>query len=385
MRRMLLALGAALLLAGQAHARIAALEMRIAPADFLALNPTNPNRGYSDLIVHALGVRASAACKLTSVKVELLAGGRARLTEDLPIESLVADTRDLAGQPMPDAIGAQLLNATGAAGMFGAPTALATTPDLKPGEALVSIRRHYSVGFAPDQLRVSAICGRASAQMLVAVKPYRSPIAYRFPLAGTWLMESVPSGVDSHHRLNPSTEFASDFFRIDAEGAMFKGDRMDAAAWYGWGQPVGAAADGVVVRVIADQVQDRLAFVPQPGETPQAAGQRMEAAGIARLRANFAAANAGNLIVIRHEASGVVEYSAYGHLKPGSVAVKVGDHVTAGQKIAEVGDTGDTPVVHLHFQINAGPDPFFDRSLPVAFANLRNVSGAELGRIVAAR
>ena len=27
--------------------------------------------------------------------------------------------------------------------------------------------------------------------MLVAVKPYRSPIAYRFPLAGTWLMVNL--------------------------------------------------------------------------------------------------------------------------------------------------------------------------------------------------
>jgi hypothetical protein len=385
MKRLPMALAATLLLAGQAQARREALEVRIAPADFLVLNAVNPNRGYSDLIVHALGVRAAQACKLTSVKVELLAAGRPRLSEDLPIASLVADTRELAGQPVPEAIGAQLLTAKGPAGMFGAPTALAASAELKSGEALVSVRRHYSVGFAPDQIRVTATCGRASAQASVAVKPYRSPIAYRFPLAGTWLMESVPSGVDSHHRLNPSTEFASDFFRIDAEGRMFKGDRMDAATWYGWGLPVGAAADGVVVRVISDQVQDRQAFIPHPGETPQAAGQRMEAAGIARLRANFAAANAGNLIVIRHEAGGAVEYSAYGHLKPGSVAVKVGDHVTAGQKIAEVGDTGDTPVVHLHFQINAGPDPFFDRSLPVTFANLRAASGAELGRIVVAQ
>ena len=198
-------------------------------------------------------------------------------------------------------------------------------------------------------------------------------------------MRSVPSAVESHHRLNPSTEFASDYFRIDAEGREYKGDRMLAENWYAWGQPVLAAADGVVTRVISDQVQDRQAFIPHPGETPQAAGQRMEAAGLARLRADFAAANAGNLIVIRHDAADRTEYSAYGHLKPGSVAVKVGDRVAQGQKIAEVGDTGDTPVVHLHFQINAGPDPFFDRSLPVAFANLRAVTGAELGRIVVAQ
>jgi Peptidase family M23 len=379
MKWLLGALGASLLAAGQAQP----LEVRAAPADFLVLNPTSPNRGYSDLILHALAVRASERCLLTAVKVELLMKGAPRLTEDLPVESLLADTRDLAGQPVAEAIGAQLLDAGGPSGLFKAPTALAASAELKPGQALVSIRRHYSVGFIPDALRVSATCGAAQAQATVAVKPYRSPIAYRFPLQGTWLMQSVPAGVESHHRLNPATEFASDFFKIDAEGHEYNGDRMDAATWYGWGQPVLAAADGVVTRVIADQVQDRVGFVPHPGETPQQAGQRIEAFALARLRANFAAANAGNLIVIRHEAGGVVEYSAYGHLKPGSVTVKVGDRVTAGQPIAQVGDTGDSPAVHLHFQINAGPDPFFDRSLPVAFANLRAVTGGELGRVVA--
>jgi hypothetical protein len=379
MKRLLIALGALFAAAGQAQA----LEVRAAPADVLILNPTSPNRGYSDLILHALAVRASQACRLSSVKVELLARGRVRLTEDLPMDSVLADSRELAGQPVPETIGAQLLNAGGVTGLFGAPTRLAASADMKAGDALVSIRRHYSVGFAPDQARVSATCGAQTAQATVVVKPYRSPIAYRFPLQGPWLMQSVPLGVESHHRLNPATEFASDFFKTDADGRLFKGDRMDAANWYGWGQPVMAAADGMVTRVIAGEVQDRQAFIPHPGETPQQAGQRMEAAGVARLKANFAAANAGNLIVIRHEVAGVVEYSAYGHLKPGSVAVKVGDRVSAGQVIAAVGDTGDTPVIHLHFQINAGPDPFFDRSLPVSFANLRAVSGGELGRMVA--
>jgi hypothetical protein len=366
-------------LASQAQA----LEVRLAPADVLTLNSTNPNRGYSDLILHAAGVRADKACRLTGLKVELIAHGDVRLTEALPVESVVADTRELAGQPVPAAIGAQLLNARGLDGFFAAPTAFATSADLKAGEALVSIRRHYSVGFTPDQARVSAVCGGTTASATVAVKPYRSAITYRFPLEGMWLMQSVPLGVDSHHRLNPSTEFASDFFRIDGDGREYKGDRMDAGAWYGWGQPVLAAADGVVTRVIAGEVQDRQAFAPHLGETPQAAGQRIEAQAVARLKADFAAANAGNLIVIRHEAGGTTEYSAYGHLKPGSVSVKVGDHIVQGQKIAEVGDTGDSPVVHLHFQVNAGPNPFFDRSLPVSFANLRALTGGELGRLVA--
>src|SRR5262249_32267685 len=159
--------------------------------------------------------------------------------------------------------------------------------------------------------------------------------------------------------------------RVDAEGRDHAGDRLDAANYFGWGQPVHAAADGEVVRVISSEVQDRRAFAPRPGESPDQAGARIEAWMVARLKADFAAANARNLVVLRHEGAGVTEYSAYGHLKPGSVSVKVGDRVAQGQKIAEVGDTGDSPVVHLHFQVNAGPDPFTDRSLPARFSDVR--------------
>lgn len=379
MRSMGLALAAAL-----AASPAAALDVRIAPGDVLVLNPTNPGRGYGDVVLHAAGVRTAERCRLTALRVELLAAGRVRLTEDLPVETVLADTRDLAAQPVPAQANAQLLDAHGPAGLFGAPTAYATSADLAPGEAAFTVRRHYSVGFRPDQARVSATCGGKTARASVAIKAHASPIAYRFPLQGAWLMQSAAS-IDSHHRLNAAGEFASDFFKVDADGRAYKGDRIDPAAWFGWGQPVLAAADGVVTRVISGEVQDRRAFLPRPGETPQQTGQRLEAAGLARARADFAAAAAGNLIVVRHEAGGAVEYSAYGHLKPGSVAVEVGDKVTAGQKIAEVGDTGDSPAVHLHFQVNVGPDPFFTRSLPFSFQDARPVTGPELGRIVAPR
>lgn len=379
MRSMGLALAAAL-----AASPAAALEVRIAPGDVLTLNPTNPGRGYSDVVLHAAGVRAAERCRLTALRIELLTAGRARLTEDVPVEAVLADTRDLAGQPIPAQADAQLLNANGPTGLFAAPTTYATGADLKPGEAAFTVRRHYSVGFKPDQARVTATCGGRTARAVVAIKVHTSPIVWRFPLQGAWLMQSAAS-IDSHHRLNAAGEFASDFFKVDADGRAYKGDRIDAANWFGWGQPVLAAADGVVTRVTAAEVQDRRAFLPRPGETPQQMGQRLEAAGLARARADFAAAAAGNLVVIRHEAGGAVEYSAYGHLKPGSVTVKVGDRVTAGQKLAEVGDTGDSPAVHLHFQVNAGPDPFFDRSLPFAFADARPTNGPELGRLVAPR
>ena len=44
-------------------------------------------------------------------------------------------------------------------------------------------------------------------------------------------------------------------------------------------------------------------------------------------------------------------YAMYAHLQPGSIRVKVGDHVTPGQVIGLVGNTGNSSEPHLHFQL----------------------------------
>jgi murein DD-endopeptidase MepM/ murein hydrolase activator NlpD len=55
----------------------------------------------------------------------------------------------------------------------------------------------------------------------------------------------------------------------------------------------------------------------------------------------------GNNVVI--DISGE-RYLLMGHLSPGSIQVKVGDHVELGQQIAKVGNSGNTPEPHLHIQ-----------------------------------
>ena len=52
-----------------------------------------------------------------------------------------------------------------------------------------------------------------------------------------------------------------------------------------------------------------------------------------------------------------------------------GDEVARGQVIGEVGDTGDSPAVHLHFQVMEGAAM---RSIPFRFAGVRVLS-RELG------
>lgn len=70
----------------------------------------------------------------------------------------------------------------------------------------------------------------------------------------------------------------------------------------------------------------------------------------------------GKVIVIKHERNGQFLFSTYAHLS--SLAVKVGQAVSEGEKIGEVGDTGNATGPHLHFQLERNQDdnhPFFPK------------------------
>ena len=57
----------------------------------------------------------------------------------------------------------------------------------------------------------------------------------------------------------------------------------------------------------------------------------------------------GNYILIQESTTG--RCFLYGHLKGGSLKVKKGDTVTAGQEIAIMGSSGDSGHMHVHFEI----------------------------------
>src|SRR6188472_3058716 len=55
-----------------------------------------------------------------------------------------------------------------------------------------------------------------------------------------------------------------------------------------------------------------------------------------------------NFITIEHSNE---EYSRYDHLDYHSAKIKIGQKVSAGQEIANIGMTGYTYIPHLHFQV----------------------------------
>ncbi|MGW1893664.1 transglycosylase family protein [Streptomyces sp. NPDC002004] len=75
----------------------------------------------------------------------------------------------------------------------------------------------------------------------------------------------------------------------------------------------------------------------------------------------------GYQVVIRH-ADG--RYSQYGHLS--AIAVRAGQSVVAGQRIARSGSTGNSTGPHLHFEVRTGPE-FGSDIDPVAYLRAAGV------------
>jgi murein DD-endopeptidase MepM/ murein hydrolase activator NlpD len=65
-------------------------------------------------------------------------------------------------------------------------------------------------------------------------------------------------------------------------------------------------------------------------------------------KAAIAGKECGNGVVLEHEGGWRTQYC---HMAKGSVRVKIGDQMTAGQPIGLVGLSGDTEFFHLHFTV----------------------------------
>lgn len=97
--------------------------------------------------------------------------------------------------------------------------------------------------------------------------------------------------------------------------------------WYGYAADVLAVASGEVV-AIRNDFPESPTLSAHPTHPPEKA--------------------AGNYVVLD---IGHGRYVFYEHLKPGSVIVKVGQHVRKGQQIAALGFTGHTTGPHLHLHV----------------------------------
>jgi urea transporter/murein DD-endopeptidase MepM/ murein hydrolase activator NlpD len=148
-------------------------------------------------------------------------------------------------------------------------------------------------------------------------------LPFRLPFRGTW---TVTQGQDGAHTHQGPWRFAFDFEVRGSDGRTFDRDGRELRDYRCYGLPVLAAGTGTVDQVI-DNVPDN-----PPGEL--------------NLRDNW-----GNAVVIAH---GTGLYSVCAHLQPRTVRVRPGDFVAAGAEIGRCGNSGRSPVPHLHFQVQRG-------------------------------
>ncbi|MNI10557.1 Murein DD-endopeptidase MepM [compost metagenome] len=62
----------------------------------------------------------------------------------------------------------------------------------------------------------------------------------------------------------------------------------------------------------------------------------------------------GNTVIIDH---GDNVWTLYGHIRNGGLKVEKGEQVKKGQKIAEVGSTGNSTGPHCHFEVRINGNP----------------------------
>jgi hypothetical protein len=187
--------------------------------------------------------------------------------------------------------------------------------------ALLPARRVRPV----PNLAVLAFSLFLAVSLAPALAPPRAVVAVDMPLEGEWAMiAGGRSRLLSHHYTHPSGRDALDFARL-VDGQAFVGDPEQHASWHSFGQPVLAPADGTVVSVRDDLAEQPVGVYGQ-GE--------------------------GNAIVL-DIAGG--RYVVFEHLQQGSALVHAGQSVTRGQRIAAVGNTGNSLSPHLHIQIQDRP------------------------------
>lgn len=90
----------------------------------------------------------------------------------------------------------------------------------------------------------------------------------------------------------------------------------------------------------------------------------------------------GELIVIEHTIDGHRVASAYGHMWPAGLYVSVGERVTAGQHVGDVGSSGRSTGPHLHLEIRPGGAfmPSIDAETWLAAHQVPGLDAATSGR-----
>jgi hypothetical protein len=183
-----------------------------------------------------------------------------------------------------------------------------------------------------------------------------SPIVLAPPLrGGPWIAVYDPSLTGGHRRALYAVDgrariparFAIDWIKLGDDNRQWRGDASQFSNWYGYGAEVIAVADATVVGA-SDGLTENL---PRSAITLDNA--------------------AGNHVTL---GLGGARFAFYEHLQPGSITVKPGQRVRAGQVLGRVGGSGSVSSgPHLHFHIADRNSSLGAEGLPFVFRSFERL------------
>lgn len=177
-----------------------------------------------------------------------------------------------------------------------------------------------------------------------------SQVRFRIPLDGPVTVGwGGPSRSVNYHVVAPSQRWAYDLLMSEG-GKTFRGAGTKCADYFCYGRDVLAPAAGVV-HAVSDGDPDMPIGVLGGGRRPD-----------------------GNHVVLRVAAG---EYLFLCHMQPGSIRVKPGENVVAGQPVGRVGNSGNTSEPHLHIHLQDTENLVLGEGIPLYFYHYRTA-----GRIV---
>jgi hypothetical protein len=189
----------------------------------------------------------------------------------------------------------------------------------------------------------------------IPIGEYHQKTKLRLPFSGVWVVDAGNDLSTGHRRsgLNGLTSYGWDFVKLGPDGLPFRTNGKKPEDFYTYGAPVLAAAGGTVV----DVRNDIPAYAV--GEAP--------AADVIRKDGDIFT---GNLVTIDH---GNGEYTLLCHMLAGSIPVKVGDRVKAGQLVGRVGNSGFASIPHIHLNLMTGPKWLQAKGLPAVFSDFEHI------------
>lgn len=196
-----------------------------------------------------------------------------------------------------------------------------------------------------------------------------TPVIVDFPLRGEWIAPNTPGAkVPSHGTDLFGERYAYDFVGIDPKSRSMRFYRPSPLYYlifgvrlrdcFGWGRPIFSATAGNVVRVEDGWPERDPVYLPRDLLIIFKNARSVNSKLAVDLRSL-----SGNFIIIESSDG----YAVYAHAQTGSMSVSPGDRVVPGQRLANVGHSGNSTAPHLHFQLMDHHDPWKAQGIPCCF------------------